>query len=80
MYQFCFILFIFFFRVYNHEWESLSKKIVQAFPTELAGAYYVAPLTEGPSQKISKGKLVDRFRNNLRLLKTAGLLPKKKKA
>lgn len=70
MYQF----FFFFSRVRNHEWESIASRIVQAFPTELLETYYVAPLTEGHLQKISKGKLVDKFRNNLKLLRTVGLV------
>jgi len=34
--------------------------------------YYVAPLDEGPSQKISKGKLVDKYRNLRKALRAAG--------
>lgn len=36
--------------------------------------YYVPPLDEGPSQKISKGKLVDKYRNQRKLLKAAGAI------
>ena len=35
-------------------------------------AYYVEPLVEGPHQKISKGKLPDKYRNIRKLLKQAG--------
>jgi len=34
--------------------------------------YYVPPLIEGPFQKISKGKLPDRYRNVRKALKKAG--------
>jgi hypothetical protein len=36
--------------------------------------YYVPPLNEGPSQKISKGKLVDKYRNQRRALRAAGAI------
>jgi len=34
--------------------------------------YYVGPMEECPSQKISKGKLPDRYRNQRRILKKVG--------
>lgn len=50
--------FLSFFRVKNSEFEEIALSIVKQFPTESAESYYIAPLTEGPCQKISKGKLV----------------------
>jgi hypothetical protein len=34
----------------------------------------VSPMSEGPSQKISKGKLPDRYRNRRKSLKAAGIV------
>ncbi len=36
--------------------------------------YYIAPLSESPSQKISKGKLTDKYRNQRKALKQAGVV------
>lgn len=37
----------------------LADKIVELFPDENQDTYYVPPKSEGPQQKILKGKLVD---------------------
>lgn len=66
------------FRVKNSEFEEIALKIVKQFPTESTQTYYIAPLTEGPRQRISKGKVVDKFRNSLRLFRSVDLLPEKK--
>ncbi|XP_048514049.1 uncharacterized protein LOC125501699 [Athalia rosae] len=57
----------------NHHFDELANKIIGLFPSETKEIYYVAPHTEGSQQKISKGKLVDAYRNRLRQLKKAGL-------
>jgi len=41
--------------------------------------YYTPPLQEGPAQKISKGKLIDKYRNVRKLLKAAGAVPSSSK-
>lgn len=40
----------------------------------LQEVYYLAPKTVGKSQKISKGKLVDKYRNTRKILKTSGVI------
>lgn len=50
------------------------------FPTEETYTYYVPPVTEGPHQKISKGKLLDKFRNSLRQLNVNGVKNSTKRA
>lgn len=46
----------------------------------LQETYYVAPKTEGKKQKISKGKLPDRYRNHRHRLIVAGLIPKRRQS
>jgi hypothetical protein len=36
--------------------------------------YYVCPLSQGPGQKISKGKLPDKLRNKRKAMKSLGIL------
>lgn len=69
------ILFLIYYRgLKNIHFEIISRKIIEIFPSEVASAYYVAPLTDGPYQKIAKGKLVDRYRNRVRELRHLGII------
>lgn len=60
-------------------YEILAKKICSLFPTGGLEIYYVEPKTEGPQQKISKGKIPDSFRNKLRVLRDLDVLPNKRR-
>ena len=68
------VLFICYRGLKNIHFEIISRKITEIFPREVAAAYYVAPQTDGPYQKIAKGKLVDRYRNRLRELRQLGIV------
>lgn len=63
----------------NEHFEFIASQIVKIFPTENINIYYVAPKTEGPQQKISKGKLVDCYRNKLRECRKCGIISRKRK-
>ncbi|XP_024887759.1 uncharacterized protein LOC112464792, partial [Temnothorax curvispinosus] len=63
----------------NEHFEFIATQIAKIFPTENSSIYYVAPKTEGPQQKISKGKLVDSYRNKLRECRKCGLINRKRK-
>ncbi|XP_036148758.1 uncharacterized protein LOC105835274 isoform X2 [Monomorium pharaonis] len=63
----------------NEHFEFIATQIVKIFPTENISVYYVPPKTEGPQQKISKGKLVDSYRNKLRECRKCGIINKKRK-
>ncbi|XP_032689890.1 uncharacterized protein LOC116853121 [Odontomachus brunneus] len=56
----------------------LSQKIRALFPNEQQAFYYVPPKSEGPSQKVSKGKLPDFYRNKLDVCRQIGLIKMKK--
>lgn len=51
---------------------------MKIFPNE-PSIYYVAPKTEGPPQKISKGKFPDFYRNKLDECCSLGLVKKRKR-
>lgn len=68
------ILFLYYRGLKNIHFEIISGKIIQIFPSEVASAYYIAPQTDGPYQKIAKGKLVDRYRNRVRELRHLGIV------
>ncbi|XP_011704953.1 PREDICTED: uncharacterized protein LOC105460216 [Wasmannia auropunctata] len=63
----------------NEHFEFIAMQIIKIFPTENISIYYCPPKTEGPQQKISKGKLVDCYRNKLRDCRKCGLISKKRK-
>ena len=67
------------FALQNHHYEVLGKLVCKLFPTENLSIYYVDPKTEGPNQKISKGKIPDAYRNKLRILRNAEIIPRKRK-
>lgn len=66
-------------RLLNADFDILSKKIQNLFPNEQQAFYYVPPKSEGPSQKISKGKLPDFYRNKLDECRQIGLIERKRK-
>jgi len=66
-------------RLFNADFDVLSKKIRNLFPNEQQAFYYVPPKSEGPSQKVSKGKLPDFYRNKLDECRQIGLTQKKRK-
>lgn len=66
-------------RLVNGDFDILSQKINKLFPNERQAFYYVPPKSEGPSQKVSKGKLPDFYRNKLDECRQIGLVQKKRK-
>lgn len=66
-------------RLINTDFDVLSQKINTLFPNEHQAFYYVSPKLEGPSQKVSKGKLPDFYRNKLDECRQIGLIQKKRK-
>ncbi|XP_024885982.1 uncharacterized protein LOC112463699, partial [Temnothorax curvispinosus] len=66
-------------RLVNGDFDILSHKINNLFPNERQAFYYVPPKCEGPSQKVSKGKLPDFYRNKLDECRQIGLVQKKRK-
>lgn len=66
-------------RLVNADFKSLSQKIQNLFPNEQQAFYYVPPKSEGPCQKISKGKLPDFYRNKLDECRQIGLIERKRK-
>ncbi|XP_011699087.1 PREDICTED: uncharacterized protein LOC105456607 [Wasmannia auropunctata] len=53
----------------SYEIGLISKKICELFPSETEDTYYYLPYTNGPNQKNSAGKLIDKIRNTKSLLK-----------
>jgi len=53
--------------------EELAFKVATYFKEKME-IYYVPPLHEGKHQKMSKGILLDRYRNNHRDCMTSGLI------
>ncbi|XP_011706165.1 PREDICTED: uncharacterized protein LOC105461364 [Wasmannia auropunctata] len=66
-------------RLSNADFDILSQKINYLFPNEQQAFYYVPPKSEGPTQKISKGKLPDFYRNKLDECRQLGLIQRKRK-
>ncbi|KAL0101893.1 hypothetical protein PUN28_018445 [Cardiocondyla obscurior] len=60
--------------VKNEDFEYISKQIIQLFPHESTETYFIPPITKKNSKEnkpgISRGKLVDRFRNNIKFIKS----------
>lgn len=63
----------------NNDFDILSQEINKLFPNERQAYYYVPPKSEGPSQKVSKGKLPDFYRNKLEECRQIGLVQRKRK-
>lgn len=57
----------------NEDFQHLAEAIVKDFPTEAVPTYYIPAIPKKLSRVgksvISRGKLVDKYRNKLRLLK-----------
>lgn len=70
----CFTLFI---RLTNTDFEILATEILKVFPTETKDIYYVPPIRKRNSaikkHIISKGKLIDKYRNRTREYRVSGL-------
>jgi len=74
---FIFILFMFcsfyVFSLKNDDFLYIAKEIVKLFPIEATTTYYIPPIPKKLSRIeksiISRGKLVDKYRNKLRALK-----------
>lgn len=64
----------------NASWDVLSDKIVELFPYEEKTSYYIPPVKKFQSKfnksGIARGKLPDKYKNELALLREAGVLPK----
>ncbi|KAG8196006.1 hypothetical protein JTE90_028977 [Oedothorax gibbosus] len=66
-------------RLTNADFEILSILIVEEFPSEDQEIYYVPPCKDGQGPKISSGKIPNKYRNLVRLLKDAEVIPSKPK-
>lgn len=68
----------FFRRLTNDDHEQIADQIVELFPKEKKAVYYVPPIKKRNSidnkSELSKGKLVDRYRNTITFLRTAGIV------
>ncbi|XP_070516625.1 uncharacterized protein [Cardiocondyla obscurior] len=68
-----YIYFYYGFSLKNDDFEYLATEIVKLFPTENIATYYVPPISKKASRVgksiISRGKLVDKYRNKIRALK-----------
>lgn len=58
----------------NEDTKELARKIVELFPAECVQTFYVPPVKKKDSlrnvSEISKGKLIDTYRNTLALIRT----------
>ncbi|XP_045478805.1 uncharacterized protein LOC123683860 isoform X2 [Harmonia axyridis] len=70
-------------RLLNDDFNDLAEKIIILFPNEVKGVYYIPPLRKRHSSEnisgVSKGKLVDKYRNTLTLLRKCGVLKSSRK-
>lgn len=66
----------------NEDFEQISHEIVRLFPCENKETYYIPPIRKRDSKEnkagISRGKLVDRFRNDTKFINSGGNLKKSK--
>lgn len=66
-------LFLLFFSLTNDDFHHLAEAIVKEFPTEAVATYYIPAISKKLSRVgksvISRGKLVDKYRNKIRELK-----------
>ncbi|XP_039309196.1 uncharacterized protein LOC105204400 [Solenopsis invicta] len=57
----------------NDDFQYIAEEIVKLFPTEVTTTYYIPPISKRVSRIgksiISRGKLVDKYRNKIRILK-----------
>lgn len=81
--QFLIYLLIFFLsrRLTNEDFRRLSKHIVEQFPGEWHQVYFTSPIKKRNSKDsksgIARGKLIDKYRNRLTLLRQSGILSAK---
>ena len=73
-----FLIHLFSSKIRNAELQMLAEGIAKIFPEESLFMYYVPPKTEGASQKISKGKLPDFYRNKVDDCRQLGLISRKR--
>ncbi|XP_011884131.1 PREDICTED: uncharacterized protein LOC105571267 [Vollenhovia emeryi] len=63
----------YYFRLRNEDFLYIAEEIVKLFPTEATTTYYIPPIPKKLSRVgksvISRGKLVDKYRNKIRALK-----------
>lgn len=71
-------------RVTNDDFEHISLQIVELFPEECALTYYVPPVRKINSRAdksgVSKGRLVDKYRNKSTFIRAANKLTKESEA
>lgn len=64
------------FSLANDDFLHIAEEIVKLFPTEVTTTYYIPPIPKKLSRigksTISRGKLVDKYRNKIRALKFIG--------
>lgn len=65
----------------NEEFEHISHEIVKLFPHESKEIYFIPPIRKRYSKEgkagISRGKLVDRFRNDIKFINSINKYQKK---
>lgn len=76
----CFDILLYFRVLTNDNFEQLATQIVELFPNECAESFYVPPVKKKDSRThksgISKGKLVDKYRNKCTFIRAAKNLMK----
>ncbi|XP_045478841.1 uncharacterized protein LOC123683886 isoform X2 [Harmonia axyridis] len=67
------------FKLNNEDFRKLAKHIVDIFPREIPQVYFTSPIkkrfAKDEKSGIARGKLVDKYRNRLTFLRSAGILP-----
>lgn len=70
---FIFVRSFYIFSLKNEDFLYIAEEIVKLFPTEAITTYYIPPIPKKLSRigksVISRGKLVDKYRNKIRVLK-----------
>jgi len=66
----------------NEDFQQISHEIVKLFPHESKEIYFIPPIRKKDSKEdkagISRGKLVDRFRNDIKFINCINKLKKSK--
>lgn len=66
-------------RLTNDDFDSISDDIIKVFPKEVKETYYILPIRKCNSKdnrsSVARGKLVDKYKNKITFLRTAGILP-----
>ncbi|XP_011858271.1 PREDICTED: uncharacterized protein LOC105555840 [Vollenhovia emeryi] len=67
-------------RLTNDDFDSISNDIIEVFPKEVKETYYIPPIRKCNSKdnrcSVARGKLVDKYKNKITFLRTAGILPR----